>query len=87
VVSGRGNNGEDGTEGVVKGNAVGSYLHGCLLSKNPWLADWLLKKALERKYGNYQLGDLDDNWEMMAHDNAAKIAGKYTNVTNISSKK
>src|SRR5437868_6550687 len=41
-VVGAGNNGEDGTEGAVYLNAIGCYLHGSLLPKNPWLADWLL---------------------------------------------
>ena len=28
------------------GNAIGTYLHGPLLPRNPWLADWLLGRAL-----------------------------------------
>jgi lipid II isoglutaminyl synthase (glutamine-hydrolysing) len=46
VVAGFGNNGEDGREGCVVGRAVGTYLHGPLLPRNPWLADWLLEQAL-----------------------------------------
>lgn len=46
VVSGYGNNGEDGGEGVLSGTMVGSYLHGSLLPKNAWLTDWLLGQAL-----------------------------------------
>lgn len=87
VISGNGNNGIDGTEGVVRGNAVGSYLHGCILSKNPWLADWLLKKSLERKYGTYQLDNLDDELELNAHKNAVIIAGKVKKVINLTTKK
>src|SRR6266581_254001 len=48
-VVGAGNNGEDGTEGAVYLNAIGCYLHGSLLPKNPWLADWLLAAALRHR--------------------------------------
>ena len=51
VEYGRGNNGEDGTEGVVFRNAVGTYLHGSLLPKNPALLDWLIGAALRHRYG------------------------------------
>ncbi|WP_036481709.1 type 1 glutamine amidotransferase [Myxosarcina sp. GI1] len=50
VVSGLGNNGEDGWEGAFYGNAIATYAHGPLLPKNPFIADWLIKKALQRKY-------------------------------------
>lgn len=46
VLRGFGNNGEDETEGLVFGHAIGTYLHGPLLPKNPRIADWLLKRAL-----------------------------------------
>lgn len=49
VIKGFGNNGEDGTEGCVYKHAIGCYMHGSLLPKNPQLADWLLQKALEIK--------------------------------------
>lgn len=62
IVKGFGNNGEDGTEGVVYKNAIGSYLHGPLLPKNPLIADWLITKALEIKYKkNINLSKLDDS--------------------------
>lgn len=51
VEYGRGNNGEDGTEGVVFRNAIGTYLHGSLLPKNPALLDWLIAAALRHRYG------------------------------------
>lgn len=51
VIHGFGNNGEDGTEGILYHNAFGTYLHGPILPKNPELADYLLSKALELKYG------------------------------------
>ncbi|RJR14655.1 cobalamin biosynthesis protein CobQ [Candidatus Microgenomates bacterium] len=50
VISGNGNNGEDRYEGAVYKNAIGSYFHGPLLPKNPEIADWLIQKALEKKY-------------------------------------
>ena len=46
VVCGFGNDGSSGYEGCRLGNAVGTYLHGPLLPRNPWLADWLLARAL-----------------------------------------
>ncbi len=50
VIKGFGNNGEDGTEGAVYKNSIGTYSHGPILPKNPEIADWLIKKALEKKY-------------------------------------
>lgn len=50
VTKGFGNNGIDGTEGILYKNSVGSYLHGPILPKNPEIADWLIEKALEKKY-------------------------------------
>jgi lipid II isoglutaminyl synthase (glutamine-hydrolysing) len=46
VVYGFGNDGMSGYEGCRLGNAIGTYLHGPLLPRNPWLADWLLARAL-----------------------------------------
>ncbi len=50
VIKGFGNNGEDDTEGAIYKNSIGTYLHGPILPKNPEIADWLISKALERKY-------------------------------------
>jgi len=50
VVSGYGNNGEDGFEGAFSQNAIATYAHGPLLPKNPFLADWLIMKSIEHKY-------------------------------------
>ena len=58
---GRGNNGRDGTEGAIYRNAVGCYLHGSLLPKNPVLADWLIARALERRHGPVDLQPLPDH--------------------------
>jgi CobQ-like glutamine amidotransferase family enzyme len=49
-------------------NAVGCYMHGSLLPKNPWLADRLLLAALRRRYGaGVELPALDDRLEDEAH--------------------
>ncbi|GAA0726791.1 type 1 glutamine amidotransferase [Clostridium malenominatum] len=69
VIRGFGNNGEDGYEGCVYKNTFGTYFHGCLLSKNPELADRLLKISLENKYGkDIELSPLDDSLELKAKD-------------------
>lgn len=67
VLSGYGNNGEDGMEGARYKNVFCTYSHGCLLPKNPVLADHILKTALERKYGSVDLAPLDDGVELAAH--------------------
>ena len=73
VLKGFGNNGEDQTEGCIYKNAIGCYMHGSLLPKNPKLADWLIKKALEVKYGKkVELKTLDDDLENKAHSSAVK---------------
>ena len=67
VVAGFGNNGEDGFEGARVEGAVGTYLHGPLLPRNPWLADWLLARALARKLGEApKLKPLPDEFESRA---------------------
>ncbi len=77
VVSGNGNNGEDHGEGAIQGRIVGTYLHGPLLPKNPWLADRLLTWALEHATGSPpQLGPLDDSLETRAHAAALTRARK-----------
>ena len=68
VVSGFGNNGEDGYEGCRFKNTIATYLHGPLLSKNPELADWMLKTALELKGYEVDLELLDDSWEKAAKE-------------------
>ncbi len=49
VVAGFGNDGESGHEGCRLGRAVGTYLHGPLLPRNAWFADWLLAQALAHR--------------------------------------
>lgn len=67
VLYGSGNDGKSGYEGVVYKNVIGTYLHGPLLPKNPEVCDWLLSRALERKYGESSLAPLDDSQEMEAN--------------------
>ena len=70
VLKGHGNNGRDGTEGVQRGNVVGTYLHGPLLPKNVWLADRLIELALD-----VELEPLEDELEGAAHASARRAAG------------
>lgn len=75
VLHGRGNNGADGTEGAVYRSAVGTYLHGSVLPKNPRLLDWLLARALEHRTGEAPvLPALEDALEQRAHAAAAAVA-------------
>jgi lipid II isoglutaminyl synthase (glutamine-hydrolysing) len=68
VVSGFGNDGESGYEGCRLGSAVGTYLHGPLLPRNPWLADWLLAQALGHRTGEVPAFErLPDALEAQAH--------------------
>ncbi len=67
MIKGYGNNGEDGGEGCVYRNAVGTYLHGSLLPKNPRLADWFILQALRRRHDLDDLPELDDSLESAAH--------------------
>ena len=68
VIYGSGNDGKSGYEGVVYKNVIGTYLHGPLLPKNPEVADYLIQKALERKYGkSIVLDPLDDKEEKEAN--------------------
>lgn len=68
LIAGYGNNGEDGYEGCIYKNTYGTYFHGSILSKNPELADRLLKAALDKKYGNVELAPLDDTYELKAKE-------------------
>ena len=67
VLHGHGNDGESGYEGCLYRNVVGTYVHGPLLPKNPGVADWLIARALERRYGVADLEPLDDSAELAAN--------------------
>jgi lipid II isoglutaminyl synthase (glutamine-hydrolysing) len=72
VLKGHGNNGSDGLEGVRRGNVIGTYLHGPLLPKNAWFADWLIAAAVGLRG---PLAALDDELEWAAHAQARRAAG------------
>lgn len=76
VKVGRGNNGQDGTEGAIYRAAIGCYMHGSLLPKNPALADWLLETGLRRRDPGLTLAPLDDTLEAAAHATAVGRAAK-----------
>ncbi len=71
VLRGHGNTGSSGYEGVLRGTVIGTYLHGPLLPKNAWFADWLIATAL----GLDELAPLDDRLEDAAHESARRAAG------------
>jgi CobQ-like glutamine amidotransferase family enzyme len=68
--TGRGNNGTDRTEGAVRDNVIGTYLHGPVLAKSARFADNLLQRALRRRGEDDALEPLDD----ALADRAAKVA-------------
>ena len=63
---GRGNNGKDGTEGAVRDNVIGTYLHGPVLAKSPRFADDLLRRAYARRGAETALEPLDDTLPELA---------------------
>jgi len=73
VLKGHGNDGRSGFEGARAGNVIGTYLHGPLLPKNAWFADWLVATALGIDVGG--LAPLDDDLERQAHQSACNAAG------------
>ncbi len=73
VLKGHGNDGRSGFEGARRGNTIGTYLHGPLLPKNVWFADWLIARALA--IGDDELSSLDDTFEREAHLSARRAAG------------
>jgi CobQ-like glutamine amidotransferase family enzyme len=83
VLAGFGNDGESGYEGCRQGRAIGTYLHGPLLPRNPWLADWLLGQALAHATGGDapELEPLADELEAEAHavsaDRARTRGGRF----------
>jgi CobQ-like glutamine amidotransferase family enzyme len=70
---GKGNNGEDRTEGCIAGNVFGTYLHGPVLAKSPAFADELIRRALHRRGEPAALESLDDSIALAA---AAVAAGR-----------
>lgn len=78
-IVGFGNNGEDGYEGCIYKNTYCTYFHGCLLAKNPELADRLIKSALNIKYENVDLEPLNDELEIKAKE---YMVSRLTNQKN-----
>jgi CobQ-like glutamine amidotransferase family enzyme len=73
VLKGYGNDGHSGVEGAITGNTIGTYLHGPLLPKNVWFADWLIARALGRERA--ELAPLEDRIEALTHASARQAAG------------
>lgn len=68
---GAGNNMNDATEGARYKNVIGSYMHGSLLPKNPAIADFLIEKAVTKKYGDFSTDIIDDQFATQARDVAS----------------
>ncbi len=69
VLKGYGSNDSAQEEGAVYKNSIGTYFHGPILPKNPMIADWLIEKALEKKYGEkVMLTPLDDSLAASARE-------------------
>ena len=68
VIAGHGNNDEDGEEGMIYKNFIGTYLHGPFLPKNPHIADYLILNAMKNKYNVDSIEELNDEIEFKAHD-------------------
>jgi len=73
VLRGHGNDGSSGLEGAISANTIGTYLHGPLLPKNSWFADWLIERALGLEAG--RLTPLQDALEDATHASARRAAG------------
>jgi lipid II isoglutaminyl synthase (glutamine-hydrolysing) len=73
VLRGHGNDGSSGYEGARTGNTIGTYLHGPLLPKNVWFADWLIARALG--LAPAELRELPDEIERRTHESALQAAG------------
>ena len=73
VLRGHGNDGRSGLEGARSGSTIGTYLHGPLLPKNVWFADWLIARALG--LARSALTPLDDRLELDTHLGARRAAG------------
>ncbi|MBP3665132.1 MAG: glutamine amidotransferase [Tyzzerella sp.] len=81
VFYGLGNDGKSGYEGVVYKNVIATYLHGPLLPKNPHVCDYLLERALKRKYGeDVTLAPLPDKLEQRANNYIVK---RYSDKKNV----
>ncbi len=72
MLEGHGNDGRSGYEGARSGNTIGTYLHGPLLPKNVWFADWLIAQGLG--VAADELAPLPDEIEQSTHAAAIRAA-------------
>lgn len=72
VIKGAGNNGQDEFEGARYRHVIGSYMHGSLLPKNPVIADWLIERAAQKRYGEFTPTVIDDRFAQKAREVALK---------------
>ena len=70
VLRGKGNNGQDKTEGAITGNVFGTYLHGPFLPNNPVFCDELIKLAAMNRYGEFEPIEINDTLAEMARSGA-----------------
>lgn len=68
VIKGAGNNSKEGHEGARYKNVLGTYLHGSILPKNPAIADFLIRTAVKKKYGQFSSDIIDDMFADMARE-------------------
>ena len=79
VLYGNGNKFGDTKEGFMKQNVIATYLHGPLLSKNPELADYIIKYCLDRKYNeDTTLEPLNDEFENKCRE---QLLDRFLNTT------
>ena len=70
VIKGFGNNPHDKLEGITYKNAIGTYLHGSFLPKNPKVCDWLIGKAIAKSGQSIKLKPLGDSLEKRARNSS-----------------
>jgi len=68
VIKGAGNNSKEGQEGARYKNVLGTYLHGSILPKNPAIADFLIRTAVEKKHGEFSNDLIDDSFSDLARE-------------------
>ncbi len=61
-------NGSAKEEGIIYKNLIGTHIHGPILPKNPQLSDYIIEKALKKKYPDVKLESIDDTLEKKAHE-------------------
>lgn len=85
VLYGNGNQFGADREGFFLGNVIATYLHGPLLSKNPDVADYIIKYCLDRKYNEkFELIKLNDTFENKCRE---QLLSKFLKTLDKSAKK